>query len=102
MKKLLLLSVLMLAFGLAHAFTNEDPYYTSWLGEMNQEDYVCGSIQFSIRPKDGWVVWKQKNMPFETSRLTKWAPMSHMPPPFNPSEGAPKVFERRFRGLVWS
>ena len=63
MKKLLLISVLMLAFGPAHAFTNEDPYYTSWLGEMNQEDYFCGPIQFSIRPKDGWVVWKQENMP---------------------------------------
>ena len=32
----------------AHAFTNK-----SLLGEMNQEDYVCGPIQFSIRPKDG-------------------------------------------------
>jgi len=45
MKKLLLVSVLMLAFGSAHAFRNE---YSNkpLLGEMNQEDYVCGSIQF--------------------------------------------------------
>ena len=90
MKKLLLISVLMLAFGPAHAFTNEDPYYTSRLGEMNQEDYVCGSIQFSIRPKDGWVVWKQKNMPFETSQIIRWAPQEiewRLPtPPFNPHE----------------
>ena len=43
MKKLLLISVLMLAFGPAHAFTNEVPYHGSLLGEMNQVDYVCGS-----------------------------------------------------------
>ena len=43
-EKLLLITVLMLAFGSAHAFTNEGPYLHSWLGEMNQEDYVCGSI----------------------------------------------------------
>ena len=74
MKKLLLVSILMLSFGPAHAFTNEAPYYTSWLAEMNQEDYFCeGSIQFSIRPKDGWVVWKQDNMPFETSPIMWWA-----------------------------
>ena len=60
MKKLLLISVLMLAFGSAHAFTNEHTNHMSLLGEMNQEDYVCGSIQFSIRPKDGWVVWKKE------------------------------------------
>ena len=98
MKKLLLISVLMLAFEPAHAFTNEDPYYTSLLGEMNQEDYVCGSIQFSIRPKDGWVVWKQKNMPFETSQIIRWAPQViewRLPtPPFNPQETP--VIERRF------
>ena len=74
MEKLLLISVLMLAFGSAHAFTNEVPYHGSLLGEMNQEDYVCGSVQFSIRPKDGLVVWKQKNMPFETSPIIGWAP----------------------------
>ena len=60
MKKLLLTSVLMLAFGPAHAFTKEVPYRGSSLGEMSQEDFVCGSIQFSIRPKDGWVVWKKE------------------------------------------
>jgi len=58
--------------------------YTSWLAEMNQEDYVCGSLQFSIRPKAGWVVWKQKNMPFETSQIVSWAPILHTPLPFNP------------------
>ena len=94
MKKLLLISVLVLAFGPAHAFTNEVPYYNSWFGEMNQEDYVCGSIQFSIRPKDGWVVWKQKNMPFETSPIIGWAPQEiewRLPSPH-----APPVIERRF------
>ena len=70
--------------------------YTSWLAEMNQEDYVCGSLQFSIRPKAGWVVWKQKNMPFETSQIVSWAPILHTPLPFNPHEGAPPVTDRRF------
>jgi hypothetical protein len=94
MKKLLLISVLMLTFGPAHAFTNEDPYYTSRLGEMNQEDYACGSIQFSIRPKDGWVVWKQKNIPFKTSQIIRWAPQEiewRLPSPH-----APPIIERRF------
>jgi len=67
--------------------------YTSWLAEMNQEDYVCGSLQFSIRPKAGWVVW---NMPFETSQIVSWAPILHTPLPFNPHEGAPPVTDRRF------
>ena len=94
MKKLLLISVLMLALEPAHAFTNEYPYYTSWLGEMKQEDYICGSIQISIRPKDGWVVWKQKNMPFETSPIIGWAPQE-IEWRF-PSPHAPPVIERRF------
>ena len=94
MKKLLLISVLMLAFGSAHAFTNEVPYHGSLLGEMNQEDYVCGSVQFSIRPKDGLVVWKQKNMPFETSPIIGWAPQE-IEWRF-PSPHAPPVIERRF------
>src|SRR4249920_3236820 len=98
MKTLLLISVLMLVFASAHAFTNEDPHYTSWLGEMNQEDYVCGSIQLSIRPKDGWVVWKQKTMPFETSQIIKWAPQViewRLPtPPFGGYETS--IIERRF------
>ena len=90
MKKLLLISVLMLTFGPAHAFTNEHVNTRLLFGEMNQDDYVCGSIQFSIRPKDGWVVWKQKNMPFETSQIIRWAPQViewRLPtPPFNPHE----------------
>jgi hypothetical protein len=98
MKKLLLISVLMLAFGPAHAFTNECPYYTSWLDEMNQEDYVCGPIQFSIRPKDGWVVWKQKNIPFATSYIIKWAPqVIEWRLPTSPFGGyETPVIERRF------
>jgi hypothetical protein len=98
MKKLLLISVLMLAFRSAHAFTNEGPYYTSWLGEMNQEDYVCGSIQISIRPRDGWVAWKQKNMPFETSQIIKWAPQViewRLPTPPLAGYETP-IIERRF------
>jgi hypothetical protein len=94
MKKLLLISVLMLAFGSAYAFTNEHVNTKLLLGEMNQEDYVCGSIQFSIRPKDGWVVWKQKNMPFETSQVIRWAPQEierRLPSPH-----APPIIERRF------
>ena len=94
MKKLLLISVLMLASGLAYAFTNEHVNTRLLLGEMNQEDYVCGSVQFSIRPKDGLVVWKQKNMPFETSPIIGWAPQEiewRLPSPH-----APPVIERRF------
>jgi hypothetical protein len=99
MKRLLLISVLMLAFGSAHAFTNEPT--NTWLGEMNQEDYVCGPLQFSIRPKDGWVVWKQKNMPFETSQIIKWAPQViewRMPTPSfnNHAVASPPIIERRF------
>jgi len=97
MKKLLLVSVLMLAFGSAHAFRNE---YSNkpLLGEMNQEDYVCGSIQFSIRPKDRWVVWKHTNMPFKTSPIVTWAPQEiewRLPSPH-----APPIIERRF-SEVW-
>ena len=61
-EKLLLISVLMLTFGPAHAFTNEHVNTRLLFGEMNQEDYVCGSIQFSIRPKDGWVVCGSKRI----------------------------------------
>ena len=75
MKKLLLIPVLMLAFGSAHAFTNEDPFYQPpGLGNMSQEDYYCGAIQFSIRPKDGWVVWKQQSSPFTILQITGWTP----------------------------
>src|SRR4051794_6160440 len=94
MKKFLLISVLMLAFGPAHAFTNEVLYYYSGLGEMKQEDYVCGSIQLSIRPKNGWIVWKQNNMPSETSPIITWAPQElewRLPSPH-----APPIIERRF------
>ena len=58
------------------------------------QDYVCGSVQFSIRPKDGLVVWKQKNMPFETSPIIGWAPQE-IEWRF-PSPHAPPVIERRF------
>ena len=99
MKKPLLISVLMLASGSAHAFTNEGRYYTSWLDEMNQEDYVCGSIQLSIRPKDGWVVWKKKNTPFEiTWQIIKWAPQViewRLPTPPLGGYETP-IIERRF------
>ena len=84
----------MLAFGPAHAFTNEVTNSTWLLGEMSQEDYVCGSIQLSIRPKHGWVVWKQKNMPFGTWPIIGWSPQEiewRLPSPH-----APPVIERRF------
>ena len=67
---------------------------------MNQEDYACGSTQFSIRPKDGCVVWKQKNIPFETSQIIRWASQViewRLPtPPFNPHEVTPPIIKRRF------
>jgi hypothetical protein len=73
MKKLLLPLVMLLTTMPAHAFTKEPVPYPP-LGNMNQEDYFCGSVQFSIRPQEGWVVWKEKSAPSTLLQITGWRP----------------------------